>query len=67
MDIGAVVNWIKDHWLAIGVVYLALHKILVTIRDIIDKNPDKDTNLFEKVVTLMGKLAKYFATGERPK
>lgn len=60
-------SFIKDNWIAIGVVYLALHKLLVTIRDVLDKTPQTDDNLFEKLVSVMGKLAKYFTTGARPK
>lgn len=74
MDIGNIIKWAAESkenllilWTAAGVFYLAFHKLLVTVRDIIDKTPGEDTNLFEKIVTFMGKLTKYFISGERPK
>lgn len=60
-------SFLKDiDWVAVGVVYLAFHKLLTSIRDVIDKTPDTDDNLFEKAVTIMGKLVPYLLTGKRP-
>lgn len=54
------------NWVALGVIYLALHKLLVSIRDVLDKTPETDDNAFEKLVTFMGKLVPYLLTGKRP-
>ena len=62
-----IVSFIKDNWVGIVAVFLAFHKILVTIRDILDKTPSTDDNWFEKLVTILGKLGGYLVTGQRPK
>lgn len=61
-----IVNWIQGHWAEIAVIYLAVHKFLVAIRDVLDKTPTSDDNVFERIVTAMGKIANYLMTGKRP-
>jgi hypothetical protein len=61
-----LVAWFQANWVGIIAVFLAVHKVLVTIRDILDKTPETDDNIFEKIVTVMGKLLGYLATGKRP-
>lgn len=61
-----IINWIQQNWVGIVAGYLALHKLMVSIRDVLDKTPNTDDNAFEKTVTVMGKLATYLVTGKRP-
>ena len=61
------VQWFQANWPAVIAVYLAVHKLLVAIRDVLDKTPATDDNWFEKAVTLIGKLGGYLITGARPK
>lgn len=61
-----IVQWVQANWVAIVAVFLAFHKVLVTIRDILDKTPGTDDNWFEKAVTVVGKLVSYLTTGKRP-
>lgn len=61
-----LIKWFQENWVGIIAVFLGLHKVLVTIRDILDKTPETDDNWFEKMVTMIGKLLGYLATGKRP-
>lgn len=61
-----IVTWVQANWVGIVAGYLALHKLLVTVRDVLDKTPATDDNAFEKFVTVMGKLAVYLTVGKRP-
>lgn len=61
-----VIGLVREHWVAIIAIYLAVHKLAVTVRDILDKTPETDDNIFEKVVTLMGKLGEYLLKAKRP-
>jgi hypothetical protein len=61
-----IIVWFQSNWVGIIAVYLAVHKFLVSVRDVLDKTPATDDNLFEKAVTVMGKLAGYLVTGKRP-
>ena len=58
---------IREHWLEITVLYLAFAKFITAIRDVLDKTPATDDNLFEKIVTILNKLGAYLLTGQRPK
>ena len=60
-------DWLQQNWVTIVAVYLAVHKFLVAIRDVLDKTPATDDNIFEKAVTILGKLGGYLITGSRPK
>lgn len=59
-------SWISEHWAEIGVIALALHTFLKAVRDAIDKTPETDDNLFEKTVSLIGKIIGYLF-GKRTK
>ena len=60
-----IVNFLKDHWVEIGVALLGIHTLLKAIRDAIDKTPQTDDNAFEKFVSLSGKVLGYLF-GKRP-
>lgn len=60
------VLWFQNNWVGIIAVYLAVHKFAVSVRDVLDKTPDTDDNWFERLVTIMGKLAGYLVTAKRP-
>lgn len=60
-------EWLQTNWVTIVAIYLAVHKLLVSIRDVLDKTPSSDDNVFERIVTIMGKLGGYLLTGQRPK
>jgi hypothetical protein len=51
----------------ISTVYLLFYVFVKGLRDVLDKTPETDDNAFEKFVTLLGKLAKLFTLGQRPK
>lgn len=51
----------------VGTVYLLFYVFIKGVRDILDKTPETDDNAFEKFVSLLGKLAKLFTIGQRPK
>lgn len=60
MDLNALVN--QNIWIVAGVtIFIALHTILKAVRDAIDKTPATDDNAFERVVTIVGKVAGYLA------
>jgi len=61
-----LINIVKDNWDKIILVYLAVHKLIVTLRDVLDRTPDSDDNILERIVTLSGKLADYLIKGKRP-
>jgi hypothetical protein len=61
-----LITWFQQNWVGIIAVYLAVHKFLVAVRDVLDKTPGTDDNAFEKAVTIMGKLGGYLVTGKRP-
>ena len=60
-----IVNLLKNHWVEIGVALLGIHTLLKGIRDAIDKTPQSDDNVFEKFVSLSGKILGYLF-GKRP-
>ena len=64
--IGNVITAVKANWAEIVLIYLAAHKLLVTIRDVFDSTPNTDDNAFERIVTVLGKLADYLVKGKRP-
>lgn len=61
-----IIKWFTENWVGIIAVYLAVHKFLVSVRDVLDKTPDTADNWFEKMVVISGKLAGYLVTGKRP-
>lgn len=61
-----LITWFTQNWVGIIAVYLAVHKFLVSVRDVLDKTPATDDNWFEKAVTIMGKLGGYLIAGKRP-
>lgn len=61
-----IINFVKDNWIQITVIYLAFAKFITAIRDVLDKTPASDDNLFEKICTLINKLGAYLLTGKRP-
>ena len=61
-----LIVWVKANWVALVAIYLAVHKVAVSIRDVLDKTPETDDTWFEKAVTIMTKLAGYLTTGKRP-
>ncbi len=61
-----VIGYIQNHWVEIGLIALASHTFLKSIRDSIDKTPNTDDNFFEKFVTLSGNMIGYLF-GKRPK
>ena len=52
-------EWIQQNWVQIGVIALAAHTFLKAVRDAIDTTPETDDNLFERVVTGVGKVVGY--------
>ena len=62
---GDLIQWFQTNWVQIGVIALALHTFLKAIRAAIDKTPNSDDNWFEKLVSFLGKIVNYLATGKR--
>ena len=61
-----MIDWLKAHWVEIGVVIIAVNTFLKAVRDAIDKTPETDDNKFERFVTLVGKVCGYLFKGKRP-
>jgi hypothetical protein len=61
-----IVNFIKDNWLAIIAVYLLLAKFMTGLRDVLDKTPKTDDNIFERICSIMSRLADYLLKFKRP-
>lgn len=61
-----VITWFQTNWVQITVVGLAVSKILTVVRDAIDKTPNTDDNWFERMVTIINKVAAQLLTGKRP-
>lgn len=61
-----IINYLKAHFAEIGVIFLMFYVFIKGVRDVLDKTPATDDNLFERVVTILGKLAALFGTGKRP-
>lgn len=58
---------VKYPWLSLTIViYLLVVKLIVGVRDAIDKTPASDDNWFEKAATILAKTIGYLA-GFRPK
>ncbi len=58
---------VKYPWLSLTIViYLLVVKLIVGVRDAIDKTPASDDNWFEKASSILGKTIGYLA-GFRPK
>ena len=64
--ISSLFDLLKSNWDKMVIIYLALHKLLVTLRDVLDKTPGTDDNKIEQLITLSGKLADYLIKGKRP-
>ena len=62
---GDLIQWFQTNWVAVIAVVLAFHTFLKAVRDAIDKTPETDDSLFEKFVTIVGKVVKYITTGKR--
>ncbi len=59
-------DWIQTNWEMVSIIGLAAHTFLKAIRDAIDKTPGTDDNIFEKIVSIVGKIVGYLF-GSRPK
>lgn len=55
------------NWEKILIVAIALHTFLKALRDALDKTPETDDNIFERVVTVIGKVINYIVAGKRIK
>jgi hypothetical protein len=62
-----LIDFVRDNWVQITVIYLAFVKFITVIRDAIDKTPGVDTNWFERLVTILEKTAGSLLLGQRPK
>ena len=61
----SLISLVKEHWDTALLILIALHTFLKAIRDAIDSTPETDDNIFEKVVTLFGKVMGYLIKGKR--
>lgn len=60
-----MIDFLKDHWAEIGVVYLTIMNVLKGLRDALDKTPLTDDNAFERTYTVIMRLGGYLFTGKR--
>lgn len=60
-----IVAFVSENWVQITVLVVAFHTFLKAVRDAIDKTPETDDNIFEKAVTIIGRVVAYIATGKR--
>ncbi len=61
------IGWVKENWVTVTVIVLAINTFLKAVRDAIDKTPATDDNWFERLVTILGKFSGYILAGKRPK
>ena len=61
-----IIGFISDNWVAIIAVLTATSVFLKALRDSIDKTPLTDDNVFERVMTIIGKLLDSILKGKRP-
>lgn len=60
MDLNAFIT--QHAWILAAItILIAIHTILKAVRDAIDKTPTTDDNGFERLVTILGKIAAYLA------
>lgn len=52
---------------SIALGYLLYIKIITTIRDVIDKTPNEDNNIWERMCTILSKIGNALTIGARPK
>lgn len=57
---------VTQNWDKILVVMIAFSVFMKNLRDAIDKTPDTDDNVFEKLVSIIGKVVVALTTGKRP-
>lgn len=53
-------------WVAVGTGYLIMIKIITTFRDVLDKTPTTDDNVWERACTILVKLGEALFVGKRP-
>jgi hypothetical protein len=54
-----VVNFVKGHLVEIGLIALVVQNFVKGLRDALDKTPDTDDNIFEKIASVSVKLLNY--------
>lgn len=67
MNIQPIIDFVKENWQTIVVIWLALIKFITAIRDAIDKTPSTDDNVFERFCTILNKVGAQLFTGQRAK
>lgn len=60
-------SFITAHWETILLVAIALNTFLKAIRDALDKTPETDDNLVERVLSVFTKALGYLLLAKRPK
>lgn len=60
-------SFITAHWETILLVAIALNTFLKAIRDALDKTPETDDNLVERVLSVVTKALGYLLLAKRPK
>ena len=60
-------DFVKEHWESIGVIFVLFRIFIIGVRDALDKTPDTDDNLFERIVTIIKKAGAYAIFGTRAK
>lgn len=60
-------SFITAHWETILLVAIALNTFLKALRDAIDKTPNTDDNLVERIWSVVTKSLGYLLLAKRPK
>lgn len=60
-------TFITAHWETILLVAIALNTFLKALRDAIDKTPETDDNVLERIWSIVTKALGYLVLAKRPK
>lgn len=60
-------TFITSHWETILLVAIALNTFLKALRDAIDKTPETDDNMLERIWSIVTKALGYLVLAKRPK
>ena len=60
-------DFLKDNWEKIGIIFLLFRSFVIGVRDALDKTPETDDNWFERFASILKKAAAYALLGTRVK
>ena len=60
-----ILFYLQNHWVQIGLIWLAVQNVLKAVQDAIDAMPP-NTPILRKITMIMGAVGQYIFTGNRP-